>query len=83
MASRKGINISGHYIVSINSMPFHVLCTLDSNKSKGRTKSYYILFFKLNGHPTGCFNFGLSRIHSNGCKFELNLKKTKSKIKHF
>ena len=24
MASRKGIYISGHYVVSINAMPFHI-----------------------------------------------------------
>ena len=24
MATRKGINISGHYVVSINDMPFHI-----------------------------------------------------------
>ena len=25
MATRKGINISGHYVVSINDMPFHII----------------------------------------------------------
>ena len=30
MATRKGINISGYYIVSINAMPFYILCTLNS-----------------------------------------------------
>ena len=43
MATRKGINISGHYVVSINAMPFH-RCTLNSKKLKGRTDSYFILF---------------------------------------
>ena len=43
MASRKGINISGHYVVSIKAMPFQ-RCTLNSKKLKGRTESYFILF---------------------------------------
>ena len=29
MATRKGIHISGYYIVSINAMPFYI-CTLNS-----------------------------------------------------
>ena len=41
MATRKGINISGHYIVSINDMPFHV-CTLYSKNGKvGQTCILY------------------------------------------
>ena len=28
MATRKGINISGHYVVSINAMPF-LKCTFE------------------------------------------------------
>ena len=43
MASRKGIHISGHYVVSINAMPFHIH-TLNSKILKGRTESYFILF---------------------------------------
>ena len=43
MASRKGINISGYYVVSINAMPFHI-CALNSKKLKGRTESYFIYF---------------------------------------
>ena len=71
MASRKGIHISGHYVISINAMPFH-MCTLNSKKLKGRTESYFILFSKLNDHPIRCFNFGFRRTHPNGCIFELN-----------
>ena len=43
---------------------------------------FYILF-KLNDHPTRCFNFVLSRIRPNGCMFELNFKKINSKVKLF
>ena len=43
MASRKGINISGHYVASINTMHFHIR-TLNSKKLKGRPESYFILF---------------------------------------
>ena len=43
MASKKGINISGHYVASINAMPLHI-CKLNPIKLKGRTKSYFILF---------------------------------------
>ena len=71
MASRMGINISGHYVASINAMPFHA-CTLKSKKLKDRTESYFMLFLKLNDHQTRCLNLGLRRIHPNGCKFELN-----------
>ena len=80
MASRKGIPISGHYVVSINAMPFHIW-TLNSKKLKGRTESYFILFLKLNDHQTRCFNFGLRRVHLNGYKFKLNRNKFKSKTK--
>ena len=41
MASRKGIDISRHYLVSINAMPFYI-CSLDYKKLKGRTVSYFI-----------------------------------------
>ena len=43
MASRKGVHISGHYMVSINAMPFHT-CTLNSKKMEDRTESYLIMF---------------------------------------
>ena len=43
MATRNSINISGHYVASINVMPFHI-CTLTSQNVKGRTESYFILF---------------------------------------
>ena len=71
MASKKGINISGHYVVPINAMSYHIY-TLNSKKMKCRAESYFILFLKLNDHQTRCFNFGLRRIHPNGCKFKLN-----------
>ena len=71
MASKKSINIFGHYVVSINATSFHI-CTLNSKQMKGRTGSCFILFLKFNDHPTRCFNFGLCRIHPNGYKFALN-----------
>ena len=43
MASKKGINTSGHYVVSINAMPLHI-CTLNSEKLKGRRESYFYCF---------------------------------------
>ena len=80
MASRKGINISGLCVVSINALTFYS-CTLKSKKLKGRTKSNFLLFMKLNDHQTRCFILGLRRIHPNGCKFEPNLKKNIFKTK--
>ena len=71
MASRKGISISGRYVVSINYMHFHkFIYTFNSKKLKGRTELYFIL--KLSGHQTRCFSFGLRRIHPNGLKFEFS-----------
>ena len=67
MATRKGKNISGNYAACLVHM-----CTLYLKKLKGRTESHFTFFLKLNDHPTWCFNFGLSRIHPNGCMFELN-----------
>ena len=43
MASTTGITISGHYVVSINAMPFLVY-TLNYKKMKGLTESYFTLF---------------------------------------
>ena len=37
MATRKGINISGHCVVHHKCMPFCHVCTLYSKKLKGRT----------------------------------------------
>ena len=74
MATRKGINISGHYVVSISAVCLFIqlyMCTLHSKKLKDRTESNFILFLKLNDHPTRCSNFGFRRIHPNGCKFDL------------
>ena len=70
MVSRKGINISRHYVISVNTMYFHI-CSLNSKIMKGRAESYFILFLKINDHPTRCFNFGLRRIYPNGCKLDL------------
>ena len=75
MATRKGINISGNYAAPHNILPgtcFVHICTLYLKKLKGRTKSYFIFFLKLNDHPTRCFNFGLRRIHPSSCMFEFN-----------
>ena len=41
MASRKGIHISGHYVVSMNDMPFHS-CSLNLKILKGRTKPSFM-----------------------------------------
>ena len=46
MATRKGIHISGLYVVSINAMPFYV-CTLNSKILEGRTDPYFISFLKI------------------------------------
>ena len=71
MATRKGKNISGHYVVHHKSNAFLYMYFV-LKKMKGRTESYFILFLKLNGHPPRCFHFGLRRIHPNDCKVELN-----------
>ena len=57
MASRKGINISGRYVVLINAMPLHI-CTLNSIKLKGWTESYFVLLLKPNDYPTRCLISG-------------------------
>ena len=83
MVTRKRINISGNYAapyVLPGTCLVHI-CILYLKTLKGRTKSYFIFFLKLNVHPTRCFNFVLSKIHPNGCMFELNFKKFKSKQK--
>ena len=72
MATRKGINVSGNYAAPHILNAFVHIYTLYLKKMKGRTKSYFTFFLKLNDHPTRCFNFGLSRIHPNGCMFEFN-----------
>ena len=68
MATRKGINISGNYAAPhiLHALFIYVLC-IYLKKMKDQTKSYFTFFLKLNDHPTRCFNFGLSRIHPNGC----------------
>ena len=65
MATKKGINISGTYIVHhrLYEVCHFYTCTLYSKKLKGRTESYFILFFKLNDHPARYFIFGLRQIH--------------------
>ena len=73
MATRKGIHVSGNYAAPhiLNTL-FIFICTLYFLKMKGRTKSYFTFFLKLNDHPTRCFNFGLSRIHPNSFTFKFN-----------
>ena len=45
MASRTNISVSGHYFVSISTMPFHIpVCTVNFETLKSRTESYFILF---------------------------------------
>ena len=44
MATKKGIRLSRHYVVSINVMPFYI-CTWNSKILKGRTEEYFVLFF--------------------------------------
>ena len=86
MATRKGINVSGNYAALDIYIKYLVhIITLYLEKLEGRTKSYFTFFLKLNDHPARCFNFGLSRIHPNGCMFEFikkksNLKQNPSRI---
>ena len=56
MVTRKGINIFGQYVVSIKAICHFIY--VFKKKMKCRTESCFILFLKLNGHPTRCFNFG-------------------------
>ena len=50
MATRKGIHISGHYVISINviCLFIYLVCSLCSKILKGQTQSYFILFLKSN-----------------------------------
>ena len=68
MATRKGIHISGHYVVSIKAAFSYMYS--EFKNLKGRTEMYFIMFIKFNDFPTRCLNFGLRRIHPNGSKFE-------------
>ena len=61
----------GSTLYTLNCMPISYIYFV-LKKMKFRTESYFILFLKINHHPTRCYNFGLRRIHPNGCKFELN-----------
>ena len=71
MATRKGINVSGNYAApQLNALFIYLLCFKKIERSD---KSYFTFFLKLNDHRTRCFNFGLSRIHPNGCMVEFNL----------
>ena len=67
MATRKSINVSGNYAAPHHIKCFVHICTLYFKKMKGRTKSYFTFFLKLNDHPTRRFNFVLSRIDPNSC----------------
>ena len=53
MVSRKGINISGHYVVSINAVPsIYQVCTLSSKHLKRRTESYFIAIIFTTQRPS-------------------------------
>ena len=72
MATRKGINICGNYAALhiLHALFIYVLCIKKNERSE---RIVFYIRFKLNDHPTRCFYFGLlSRIHPNGCIFELN-----------
>ena len=58
MTTRKGIHISGNYVVHRKLYAFfiHVLCIL-KNESSNRIVFYIAI--KLNDHQTRCFNFRL------------------------
>ena len=73
MATRKGINISGSYMPHpIYYMPCSYMYFVLKKNERSERIVFYIIF-KLIDHPTRCFYFGLlSRIHPNGCIFELN-----------
>ena len=68
MATRKGIRNSRNYVVHPRLYAFfiYVLCIL-KNRNFGQIVFYIAL--ELNDYPTRCLNFGLRRIHPNGCKF--------------
>ena len=83
MATRKGIHISGNYVVHHKVYAFFKSVFFILKSCKVQTESYFISFQKLNNYPTRCFNFVLDRVHPKGFKFELNFKKIKSKRKHF
>ena len=73
MASRMGISISGHCVVSINAMSIHICTLIFFRWTVGLNRTLYlVLFLKLNDNQTQCFNFGLRRIPPNSCKSELN-----------
>ena len=56
MATRKGINISGHNVVSINTiwLFIYVLCILKI-ETFDRIVFYTLLFLRLNDHPDTVF----------------------------
>ena len=72
MASKTGINISGHYVVLIISMRFHI-CILDSKKMKGRTESYFTTI----GHGVLISDYGEfipTAVSSNGIEINSNIR---------
>ena len=76
MATRKGTNVFGNYIVHHILYAFFIyygVCVV--KKVEGLDRIVFYIVFKLNDHPTRSFCFGLRRIHPNGGKFELNFKK--------
>ena len=75
METRKGIHISGNYIVHHKLYAFFIAVLSILKKCRaGQNRITYIYIFQLNDRPKRCFNFGLCRIRSNGCKFEMHLK---------
>ena len=66
MASRKGVKISRHCVVSINAIPNHTY-TFTSKELKDRAESYFMLFLKLNNHPirSGYVEFISTAVSSN------------------
>ena len=71
MATRKRINISGNYAVPhiLNALFTYVLYIV--KKIERSDKIVFYILFKNQRPSDTCFNFGLSRIHPNGCMFEL------------
>ena len=70
MASKTGVNIYGNYVVSVNAMLFCIICTVNSDKLKSRTESYFTLF--LNSTTirhgvliSGCDEFIPTAVRSN------------------
>ena len=55
IAARKGINISGHYVVSLNAMPFYILCKLNNKKIERSDRTVFYITFKTQRPPDAVF----------------------------